>query len=108
MRWTVAVLETSCGRCGARIGKDEPIALFGEFKRHRCTGCSVALGFPVNWEELDEERLRLEQDAIRAAQPVTRSLPVAPAGRRFVPIAHVAQGFDFQMAAANDGRDEDE
>ena len=108
MTWTVAALTTTCGCCGAAIPQGEPMALLTAQRKTRCVSCAGQMGFAVDWAEIDQERFRREQDALHAAKPITRApIPTATKMRRPVPLAQIAGTFfDFQMAAANDGRDD--
>jgi hypothetical protein len=59
MRWTVSDCDVLCGYCGHVIPPNQPIALVTEKCLIRCRTCA---GGPVNQEEVDNERFRLEAD----------------------------------------------
>lgn len=104
--WTVRAINAECGRCQAPIPAGEPIAFLPRTKRWRCASC---LQQPVDWNEIELERWRLEKEAAVAqwpadsvAAPAVRLPPV----RRPTRLSEVAAAvFDPKSAAAGDGDD---
>jgi hypothetical protein len=90
MTWTVSVAGDRCGACHAHIRPDEPMLLrIKQLKR--CAACAAAAGYPVNEQEVDLERVRLEQE--RGAAHTDRSTSSSHVRR---------QHFDAKSLAAND------
>ena len=70
MTWTVLAHDAACGRCGALIPADAPVALFTTVRLIRCVDCA---GVPVDEDTVDLERWRLarERTAVRVAREET-------------------------------------
>lgn len=108
MRWTVSERDVECGSCSDPIPPNQPIALLTAKNLVRCRRCA---GAPVNKEEVDNERFRIERDHVEGEAARLRRfepLPLPRHRRTMQPLSAAASGvFDFhdpKMAAA--GRDE--
>lgn len=104
--WTVLTLNTECGRCRVAIAAGEPIAYLPKTRKWRCASC---LQQPVDWNQIELERWRLEKEAALAqgpagssAAPVVRLPPIRRPSRLSELAAAV---FDPKSAAAGDGGD---
>jgi hypothetical protein len=63
--WTVFPLDVSCGACSRVIPAGEPVQLLTSRQLKRCQDDAVG---PVDWQELDLERARLEMERAREAE----------------------------------------
>ena len=72
MQWTVAIVDETCGACGALLPPDQPIALYTTLRKIRCVSCAEKLGHPLNPHEIDLERFRVEKD--RLDSTITRAM----------------------------------
>lgn len=109
MTWTVAAIETTCGRCDGVILVDQPLAILrltSSVTKVRCRECAG----PVDQVAVDAARLELAQGLQAAAAEPAPSLfntrPTrVPMKRRlaaFTKLSDAGAGFDPRRAAAND------
>lgn len=122
MKWTVSELDEACGaEPGCVIRAGDPIAVLwrspqlGSTRRIvRCVAHYAAErpGAEVDWNEIELERWRLEQERYRRveAQAAPSDPPAprrVPRPRKLEPLSAIGAGlFDPKSAAANDGRDD--
>jgi hypothetical protein len=113
MKWTVSRVEQRCGaEHGCRIPPDEPIALFVGGRVARCAAHAAAMGYAVDWTEVESERWRLEREIALAAtahmnrEPVRPAAPVRiPAPRQPKPAHTLPDLFDPKLAATGERND---
>lgn len=110
MMWTVYPGDTTCGKCRVTISTGDPVALFAHGRLKRCAHCAGAMGFEVDFAEVDQARFEIERRAwAERAETDSVPLPVVyrtPAVREPVPLSMLASSlFDPKAAAAGD-RDE--
>lgn len=98
--WTVFGMPVQCGACGELVPAGEPVQLVTSRQLRRCA--EHAFG-PVNWQEVDLERARLEMEQARERTPA--AVEARPRGgsamRSYASIADTLP-FDPRAAAAGD------